>query len=319
MKPLRLLGAVLALACASAIAQPYPNHPVRLVVPFPPGGGFDGIARPFAERLSRELGQPVVVDNRPGAGGNIGAELVAKSPADGYTLLFANDFLGTNPNLYKEIRYDPVKDFAPITMVGSTQMVIAVNPARVKATDAKSLKAASQDNPLQYGTPGVGTSPHLFGELYGFSTGTRMQHVPYKGTGPAITDAIGGQIDFALVTVPSVVPHARSGKLRPLMVFGGNKRSPLLPDVPTVQEQGVKDVNHDVWYGMFAPAGTPADVLARLRDASARALAQPDLVKNLREQGYEVTPSTPEALGERVKSDLAKWKLVVERAKITLD
>jgi tripartite-type tricarboxylate transporter receptor subunit TctC len=319
MKSLRLLGAALALASAAAIAQPFPNHAVRLVVPFPPGGGFDGIARPFAERLSKELGQPVVVDNRAGAGGNIGTELVAKAPADGYTLLFANDFLGTNPNLYKEIHYDPVKDFAPITMVGSTQMVIAVNPARVKATDAKSLKAESLDKPLQYGTPGVGTSPHLFGEMYAFSTGTRMQHVPYKGTGPAITDAIGGQIDFALVTVPSVVPHARAGKLRPLMVFGGNKRSPLLPDVPTVQEQGVKDVNHDVWYGLFAPAGTPPDVLARLRDASAKVLAQPDLAKNLRELGYEVTPSTPEALGERVKADLAKWKQVVERAKITLD
>jgi tripartite-type tricarboxylate transporter receptor subunit TctC len=319
MKSLRLLGAALALASAAAIAQPFPNHAVRLVVPFPPGGGFDGIARPFAERLSKELGQPVVVDNRAGAGGNIGTELVAKAPADGYTLLFANDFLGTNPNLYKEIHYDPVKDFAPITMVGSTQMVIAVNPARVKATDAKSLKAESLDKPLQYGTPGVGTSPHLFGEMYAFSTGTRMQHVPYKGTGPAITDAIGGQIDFALVTVPSVVPHARAGKLRPLMVFGGNKRSPLLPDVPTVQEQGVKDVNHDVWYGLFAPAGTPPDVLARLRDASAKVLAQPDLARNLRELGYEVTPSTPEALGERVKADLAKWKQVVERAKITLD
>ena len=319
MKSLRFLGAALALAATAAIAQPFPNHVVRLVVPFPPGGGFDGIARPFAERLSKELGQPVVVDNRAGAAGNIGAELVARAPADGYTLLFANDFLGTNPNLYKEIHYDPVKDFAPITMVGSTQMVIAVNPARVKATDAKSLKAESLDKPLQYGTPGVGTSPHLFGEMYAFSTGTRMQHVPYKGTGPAITDAIGGQIDFALVTVPSVVPHARAGKLRPLMVFGGNKRSPLLPDVPTVQEQGVKDVNHDVWYGLFAPAGTPPDVLARLRDASAKVLAQPDLAKNLRELGYEVTPSTPEALGERVKADLAKWKQVVDRAKITLE
>jgi len=319
MKSLRFLGAALALAATAAIAQPFPNHVVRLVVPFPPGGGFDGIARPFAERLSKELGQPVVVDNRAGAAGNIGAELVARAPADGYTLLFANDFLGTNPNLYKEIHYDPVKDFAPITMVGSTQMVIAVNPARVKATDAKSLKAESLDKPLQYGTPGVGTSPHLFGEMYAFSTGTRMQHVPYKGTGPAITDAIGGQIDFALVTVPSVVPHARAGKLRPLMVFGGNKRSPLLPDVPTVQEQGVKDVNHDVWYGLFAPAGTPPEVLKKLRDATAKVLAEPDLVKNLREAGYEVTPSTPEQLGERVKSDLAKWKVVVERAKITLD
>ena len=155
MTRIRILAAALALASASAFAQNFPDHTIRMVVPFPPGGGFDGIARPFAERLSKELGQAVIIDNRAGAGGNIGAELVAKSPADGYTLLFANDFLGTNPNLYKEIHYNPVKDFAPISMVGSTQMVIAVNPSRVSATDAKSLKALSQNAPLQYGTPSM--------------------------------------------------------------------------------------------------------------------------------------------------------------------
>jgi tripartite-type tricarboxylate transporter receptor subunit TctC len=319
MKAARMMGAVLALASAAAIAQPFPSHPIKMVVPFPPGGGFDGIARPFAERLTAVLGQTVVVDNRPGAGGNIGAEQVAKSPADGYTLLFANDFMGTNPNLYKEIRYDPVKDFTPISMIGSTQMIIAVNPTRVKATDARALKEESQAKPLQYGTPGVGTSPHLFGELYGFNTGTRVQHVPYRGTGAAITDTIGGQIDFALVTVPAVVPHAKAGKLRPLMVIGGTKRSPLLPDVPNITELGVQGVNHDVWYGLFAPAGTPPDVLKKLRDATATVLAQPDLAERLRQAGYEVIPSSPEVLGERVKSDLQKWKLVVDRAKITVE
>ena len=320
MKPLRILVAALAVLGGTAIAaDAYPSKPIKLVIPFPPGGGFDGIARPFAERLSAALGQPVVVDNRPGAGGNIGAEQVARSPADGYTLLFANDFLGTNPNLYKEVRYDPVKDFVPISQIGSTQMVIAVNPARVKATDAKSLKAESQQRVLQYGTPGVGTSPHLFGELYGFNTGTRVQHVPYRGTGPAITDAIGGQIDFALVTVPSVVPHAKAGKLRPLMVIGGTRRSPLLPDVPNITELDVQGVNHDVWYGMFAPTGTPPDVLKKLREATAGVLAQPDLVARLRDAGYEVIPSTPEALGARVKTDLGKWRVVVDRAHITVE
>jgi len=319
MKSLRYLAAMLAFAAAGTLAQTYPNKPIRLVVPFPPGGGFDGIARPFAEKLGKELGQAVVVDNRPGAGGNIGTEQAARATPDGYTILFANDYLGTNPNLYKEIHYDPVKDFVPVAMVGSTQMVIAVNPTKVKATDAKSLKAESLQHTLQYGTPGVGTSPHLFGELYGFSTGTKMQHVPYRGTGPAITDAIGGQIDFALVTVPSVVPHAKAGKLRPIMVFGGNKRSPLLPDVPTVQEQGVQGVNHDVWYGMFAPKGTPPEVLKKLQDATAKVLADPELQKNLRETGYEVVPGGADVLGERLKGDLAKWKTVVERAKITLE
>jgi len=316
---IRLLIGGLALgAVALALAQPYPNRPIKMVVPFPPGGGFDGIARPFAERLSAALGQPVVVDNRPGAGGNIGAESVARSPADGYTLLFANDFLGTNPNLYKDLRFDPLKDFAPISLVGSTQMAIAVNPQRVQATDAPSLRAASEKHPLQYGTPGVGTSPHLFGELYGFNTGTRVQHIPYRGTGPAISDALGGQIDMVIVTVPALMAHIKTGKLRGIAVIGGDRRSPLMPEVRTLAENGV-DATHDLWYGLFAPAGTPPDVLRRLREATATVLAQPDLVERLRQLGYEVTPSTPQALSDRVKADLVKWKQVVERAKITLE
>lgn len=314
-----LAACLLASFAAAAGAQPFPNRPVRMVVPFPPGGGFDGIARPFAERLGAALGQPVVVDNRAGAGGNIGAEGVARSAADGYTLLFANDFMGTNPNLYKGLKYDPLRDFAPLSLIGSTQLAIAVNPARVKATDARSLQAESLQHPLQYGTPGIGTSPHLFGELYGFNTGTRMQHVPYRGTGPAITDAIGGQIDFVLVTVPALVQHIKGGKLRGIAVIGGSKRSPLLPELPTLAESGVEGVSHDVWYGLFAPAGTPPDVLKRLRDATAIALAQPAFVEQLRQLGYEITPSTPEALSERVRSDLGKWKQVVERARVTLE
>jgi tripartite-type tricarboxylate transporter receptor subunit TctC len=320
LKTLRILAALAAAwLAAAASAQPYPSHAIKMVVPFPPGGGFDGIARPFAERLSAALGQPVVVDNRAGAGGNIGTESAARSPADGYTLLFANDYLGTNPNLYKGLKYDTLRDFVPISLVGSTQMAIAVNPSRVKATDAKSLQAESQQHILQYGTPGVGTSPHLFGELYAFNTGTRVQHVPYRGTGPAITDAIGGQLDFVLVTVPSLVQHVKAGKLRAITVIGGTRRSPLLPDVPTLAENGVQGVDHDVWYGLFAPAGTPPEVLKRLREATAAVLAQPELAERLRLVGYELTPSTPEALNERVKTDLAKWKQVVERARISLD
>ncbi|WP_288254777.1 tripartite tricarboxylate transporter substrate binding protein [uncultured Hydrogenophaga sp.] len=313
-----LIGGLAFGAVALAMAQPYPNRPIKMVVPFPPGGGFDGIARPFAERLSTALGQPVIVDNRPGAGGNIGAEFVARAPADGYTLLFANDFLGTNPNLYKDLKYDPAKDFAPISLVGSTQMAIAVNPQRVKATDAQSLRAESQAHTLQYGTPGVGTSPHLFGELYGFNTGTRVQHIPYRGTGPAINDVLGGQIDMVVVTVPALAAHIKAGKLRGISVIGGDKRSPLLPEVRTLAENGV-GATHDLWYGLFATAGTPPEVLQRLREATATALAQADLVERLRQLGYEVTPSTPEALSERVKADLVKWKQVVERAKITLE
>lgn len=326
MNILRLLPVLLATFCAAAVlAQPYPNRPIKLVVPFPPGGGFDGIARPFAERLSVALGQPVVVDNRPGAGGNVGTESAMRSPADGYTLLFANDFMATNPNLYKRLRYDPLRDFVPITMVGYTQMVIAVNPGRVKATDMGALVAESQLRPLQYGTPGVGTSPHLFGELYAFNTGAKLRHIPYRGTGPAVTDAIGGQIDFALVTVPAIVQQVKGGRLRAIAVVGGSKRSPLLPDVPTLAENGVQDaagaagLNHDVWYALFAPAGTPAEALRRLREAAATVLAQADLAERLRQLGYELAPSSPEALTERVKADLAKWKQVVERAHVVLE
>ncbi len=321
LRTLRLGAMVLAsLAVVStAMAQPYPNRPIKLVVPFPPGGGFDGIARPFAERLSAALGQPVIVDNRSGAGGNIGTEFAAHSPADGYTLLFANDYLGTNPNLYKSIKYDPVRDFTPISLVASTQMAIAVNPANVKATDAKSLAAESQGKAIQYGTPGVGTSPHLFGELYAFTTGSRLDHIPYRGTGPAINDALGGQIDMVLVTVPSLAQHIQTGKLRGIAVIGNNKRSSLLPELATLAESGVKGIDHDVWYGLFASAGTPPEVLRRLREATATVLRQPELTERMRQAGYELTPSTPEALGERLKTDLAKWKKVVLRANITLE
>jgi tripartite-type tricarboxylate transporter receptor subunit TctC len=326
VKRLRLAALLLAACCAAgAFAQAYPNRPIKMVVPFPPGGGFDGIARPFAERLSAALGQPVLVDNRPGAGGNVGTESAMRSPADGYTLLFANDYLATNPNLYKGLKYDPLRDFVPITMVGYTQMVITVNPDRVKATNARELRAESQQRPLEYGTPGVGTSPHLFGELYAANTGTRLRHIPYRGTAPALTDAIGGQIDIALVTVPAVVQQVKAGKLRAIAVIGGSKRSPLLPDAPTLAENGLQDeaagksLTHEVWYALFAPTGTPPEALKRLREASAAVLAQPDLAERLRLLGYEVSPSSPEAMTERVKSDLAKWKLVVERAKVVLE
>ncbi|WP_421954498.1 Bug family tripartite tricarboxylate transporter substrate binding protein [Polaromonas sp.] len=327
MKPFDILRAtalttlvVAGLTTVSTVmAQAYPSRTIKLVVPFPPGGGFDGIARPFAERLSAALGQSVIVENRAGAGGNIGTEFVTRAPADGYTLLFANDYLGTNPNLYKAIKYDPVRDLAPISLVGSTQMAIAVNPTRVKATDAKSLLAESQRRTLQYGTPGVGTSPHLFGELYAFTTGTKLSHIPYRGTGPAINDTIGGQVDMALVTVPSLVQHIRAGKLRGIMVIGGNNRSSLLPELPTLAENGVQGIDHDVWYGLFAPTDTPPDVLRRLREATVSVLQQPELIERLRQAGYELTPSTPEALSNRLKTDLVKWKKVVERTNVSLE
>jgi tripartite-type tricarboxylate transporter receptor subunit TctC len=298
--------------------QAYPSRTIKMIVPFPPGGGFDRIARPFAERLAVVLGVPVIVDNRSGAGGNIGTEAAARAEPDGYTVFMGNEFLGANPNLYKGLRYDPVRDFIPISHVGTSQMAIAANPA-LPVSNAKEMVVASQARPLQYGTPGVGTVPHLFTEMLGFSSGMKVAHIPYRGSAAATTDAMGGQIDFVVGPLPALVPHIKTGKLRGISVIGGNQRSSLMPDVPTLEEGGIKGVDHEVWYGLFVPTGTPPDVVKRIREATVQALEQPELIERLRLAGYEARPSTPEALTARLKGDLAKWKQVVERAQITVE
>jgi tripartite-type tricarboxylate transporter receptor subunit TctC len=308
------LAAVLAAFAAAAWAQSYPSRPVRLIVPFPPGGGFDGIARPFGEKLGAALGQTIVIDNRAGAAGNVGAEVAARSTADGYTLLFANDFLATNPPMLKSTSYDPLKDFVPITKVGTVATAMAVHPS-VAASNLKELMALSRGKPLNFGTPGVGSVPHLVGEMLNLDGVLRLVHVPYKGSGPAITDTIGGQIEMVVTTLSSLAPHIRAGKLRGIGVIGPNRAS-FMPELPTFAEGGGPPINADIWYGLFAPAGTPEPVVRRLHEASMQALAQPDLLERLRKAGYEPTSSTPESLGTLLKTDLEKWRRVVSDAKI---
>ncbi|VTU13672.1 Bug family tripartite tricarboxylate transporter substrate binding protein [Variovorax sp. RA8] len=309
--------AIVACVGGAALADAYPSKPIKMVVPFPPGGGFDAIARPFAEKLGGALGQAVVVENRAGAGGNIGAESVVRSAADGYTLLFGNDNLATNPNVYRNIKYDPLKDFVPLGMVATIPIAIAVNP-NVKAATLPELLALSRTTPLNYGTPGIGTSPHLLAEMVSFSNKAKFVHIPYRGTGLAITDAIGGQIDMVVAPASAVAPHIRSGKLRGVVVLSA-ERSPLLPNLPAVPETGLTGMEYDIWYALFAPAGTPEPVVRKLRDASRAAIAQPGFAENLRELGIQVKPGQTTDITELLKTDLARWKAVVDRTSIVAD
>ena len=317
------MKAVLAAAGAAlcALAQPlhaqapaYPSKAVRMVVPFPPGGGFDGIARPYAEKLSAILGQPVVLDYRPGAGGNIGLEHAAKSTPDGHTLLVANVSMTTSPAMWKTIGYDAVNDFAPISRIGVVSSAFAINPA-LPAKDLKELAALSKVKPLNFASPGVGTSSHLIGEMMNIEGILSLVHIPYKGTAPSVADALGGQLDAVMVPLVSLAPHIKSGKLRGIAVSSA-ARVPILPELPTFAESGYPQVQSDTWYAVFAPAGTPEAVVRRLHDATVQVLAQQDLIDRLRKTGYEPGASTPEALGALVKSEVARWNRMATAAKI---
>jgi tripartite-type tricarboxylate transporter receptor subunit TctC len=306
--------ALSAVAARNALAQSWPERPIKMIVPFPPGGGADNAARAFGEKLASLLGQPIVIDNRPGASGNIGAELVARAQPDGYTLLFGNEFLSTNPAVFKSLRYDSVRDFAPVARVASSASVIAVHPS-VPAKTLKELVALARTKTLNFASPGVGTGPHLYGELLALKTGAKLNHVPYKGTAPAMSDAVGGQVDFIISTAAPMVPYVQSGKLRALAVTGA-QRSGDLPDVPTVIETGVISDPYEVWYGVLAPAGVPKPVLARLQQASDQALRDPDLVARLNKAGYDVRVETPERFGAEIRGGMERWVRVVQQANI---
>lgn len=311
-----LAAALLALAggSAQAQAQSWPDRPVKMVVPFPPGGGADNAARAFGEKLAEHLGQPVVIDNKPGASGNIGAEAVVRAPADGYTLLFGNEFLATNPALFKSLRFDSVRDFTPVARVASSATLIAVHPS-VPAKTLKELIALAKTRSLNYSSPGVGTGPHLFGQLIALNTGANLNHIPYKGTAPAITDAVGGQVDLVISTAAPMVGHVRSGRLRALAATGA-QRFGELPDVPTVAESGVVSDAYEVWYGLLAPSGVPPAVLAKLQKAAEQAMRDPDLVARLVKAGYDVNPVSPAQFGAEIRRDMERWTRVVEQAKI---
>ncbi|TFZ02689.1 tripartite tricarboxylate transporter substrate binding protein [Ramlibacter henchirensis] len=308
------LAAAACALCGAAFAQAWPERAIKLVVPFPAGGGADAAARAYGDKLSAALGQPVIIDNRPGASGNIGAELVARGPADGYTLLFANEFLATNPLMFKEIRYDTLRDFTPIAKVASTAVAIAVHPS-VPAKTMQELLALARTRPLNYASPGVGTGPHLFGQLIALNAGAKLNNVPYKGSAPAMADAVGGQVDFIISTLAPMVPHLQSGKLRGLAVTGA-KRSPQAPDVPTLAETGSVAQRYEVWYGVVAPAATPKPVLARLLQASTQVLRDPELLNKLRVAGYEVEPTIGDDFGAEIRADQERWARVIRDAKI---
>lgn len=316
-----VLRAFVALAAAEVVvfpadvsAQAYPARTIRMVVPFPPGGGFDAVARPVAEKMAALLKQPIIIDNKAGAGGNIGTAEVARAPHDGYTILFANEILATNPNVYKTVPFDPINDFEPVAMVARTPLALAVYPG-LPAKNLAELIALSARQPITFGTPGIGTSPHLFGELLNLKTPLKLRHIPYRGTGPAITDAMGGQIDAVLTTASALAPQINAGKLRGIVILS-DKRSALLPDLPTLAEAGIPGLSHDVWYAIMAPAGTAEPIVLQLRYAVMTALRDPDLIERLRKLGYEPVAGDGSELSALIRSDLTRWNGVVTEAGI---
>jgi tripartite-type tricarboxylate transporter receptor subunit TctC len=295
------LAAVWTLAAG---AQAYPSKPIRLISPFPPGAVVDTLCRTLAAPLGELLGQPVIVENRTGAGGNIGMEVVAKAAPDGYTIGMGSiGTHGINPSVYAKMPFDSVRDFAPITFVASNINVLVVHPS-VPAQDVRGLIAHAKANPgkLSFGSAGAGTSQHLAGELFKQIAGVEMAHVPYKGAGPAVTDLIGGQIPMMFADISAVLGHIRAGKLRPLGVTT-RERSPLL-DVPTVIEQGIPDFDVNAWFGLFAPAGTPREIVARLNSEINHALADPEVAAKLEAAALVRLSTTPAEFTEMVKKEL---------------
>lgn len=323
---LRALALGLAVSASLLQATPamaqaaYPSRPVTLVVPQAAGGTNDIVGRLVGQKLGEVMNASVVVDNRPGAGGNIGTQLVAKAPKDGYTLLMTiSSSQAINPALYKNPGFDPVKDFRPVGLIGAVPNVLLVNPAFPAKTMAEFLALAKRkDANYQYASAGNGTLNHLLGEMLNNMAGIQLQHVPYKGVAPAINDVLGGQLPIVFASLPSALPHIKSGKLRALAV-SGEKRSPSLPDVPAIAES-VPGYNGTLWIGLFAPVGLPADVQTTLQDGTRKALAMPDLREKLEQQGVEIAAlTTPEQFAALLQTDLAKWARIVKSSGAAVD
>ena len=318
-----LLATFLFLGCVyaaeTANAQQYPVRPVRLVVPFAPGGGTDIIARLLAQDLTQAWGQTVVVDNRGGGGGTIGANLAARATPDGYTMVLCSLGISYAPALYAKLPFDPVKDFAPISLVATQPFVYVVVPS-LGVSSMKDLIALAKAKPgqLRYGSGGAGGSSHLGTELLRTMTGIDIVHVPYKGTGPALTAMLSGEIQMQLIGISSVVPHMKSGRMRALAVSGA-KRSTAAPDVPTVAESGVPGYVFDVWYGMLFPAGTPRALVAKSNAEINRVLKAPALAQRFAGVGVEPAGTTPDAFASMLKAEITKWKKVVAEANIRIE
>jgi tripartite-type tricarboxylate transporter receptor subunit TctC len=310
---------VLAASPASG-QQGYPSKPIRMVLPYPPGGGSDTIGRPLAQKLTESLGQQVVVENRGGANGNIGMEHAARAAPDGYTIVLAlTAQLAVNPGLYARVPYDPVKDFAPITLLGTGTYILVVHPSLpVKSVKQLVALAKAQPGQIAYSSSGNGSGGHLAAELLNSMAGIKMLHVPYKGGGPALMDLIAGQVQVLFSTQLASWPHIQSGRIRALAVSTA-RRPASIPDLPTVAEAGLPGYDAGVWYGILAPAGTPREIIARLNAELVRALNLPDYRKFLLSNGIEPIGSPPEQLGQYIKTELVKWAKVVKDAGVRVD
>jgi tripartite-type tricarboxylate transporter receptor subunit TctC len=314
-----LLALPVLLFVSPVHAQDFPNRIIRIVVPFPPGGTSDVVAREIAQEMSNSIGQQVVVDNRPGASGMIGANYVAKAAPDGYTILLSTPGpITINPHLFSNMTYDAEKDLAPITQIGTVPQILVVHPS-VKANSVRELIDLAKANPgkLNYGSVGIGSTLHLAGELFNTSAGTQLVHIPYKGSAPALSDLLGGQIDLMFDVILSSLPLVKAGNLRALAVTG-SKRSSSAPDIPTIAESGVPGYDVVTWYGLMAPGGTPPAVIATLNKDIVRALNTPAVQKRLNELGADLVGSSPQEFSEYLKRESEMWAGVVKKAHIAV-
>lgn len=315
MRRVKFLAFLVALApvifmsgAPGAFAQSvYPSQPIRFVVPYTAGGGADNVARLFGNKLAEALGQPVIIENRGGAGGNIGTNVAAKADPNGYTIMLGAAALAINVTLYDKLPFDPVKDFTPVSLLVKTPNILVVNP-KVPVKTVKELIELAKNKPgvLNYASAGNGTTPHLAGELFDSMAGVKMTHVPYKGSSPAVVALVGGEVDVMLSPALTVLPFIKSGKLRALAMTG-SVRSPAFPDIPTVAESGLPGYEASQWYAVFAPAGTPADIVTRLSRELVKIAGLPDVKKILQNEGSEPIGSTPQQLDEYFKSEITRW------------
>ena len=313
------LGAAMAIATSPVFAQDFPTRPVKVVVPFSPGGAVDGPMRVIAQELSKRFGQQVIVDNKPGAGATIGADIVAKAPPDGYTLLLASQTNAISATMYPKLPFDPIEDFAPISLIGREPGVLVVNPA-LPVNTFQEFIAYVKERPgqIDYASSGNGSGQHLFAALLASSTGIKMNHIPYKGSGQATTDLLGGQVMMSIPGTAGMVGHIKAGKLRPLAVTGA-ARSPQLPDVPTVMESGVAGYEAYVWMGLLAPKGTPAPIVDRIYRDLLAALATPEVKNYMATAGIEIVGSTPAEFGKFFRSEKDLWAKVVRETGAKID
>jgi tripartite-type tricarboxylate transporter receptor subunit TctC len=314
------LAVAAALSCGIAAAQQYPAKPIRMIVGFAPGGGTDLVARIIGAKMAESWGQPVLVDNRAGATGTIGADLVAKAPPDGYTLLMGHvNSHGIAPNLFKKLPYDAERDFAMVAYVGYVPNVLVIHPS-IPARNVKELIALAKSKPgsLNYASSGVGSTQHLAGEMFKLLTGVNVVHVPYKGSGPAVVDLLAGHVSMNFDTMPPVLPHIKSGRMRALAVTTPRRAGPL-PDIPTLVEVGLKGFEMTNWYGAMAPAKTPRDIVTKLNAEMNRIMKLPDARGKLEEAGTQLDPMSPEQFAAFLHSEIGKYAKLVKAANVTLD